>query len=542
MTSVWPKFRIFAVKDGISSGLLIERQMTHDAPTEKIYCWLTVAEGLAPTEEIMKACGNIHELISGECNRSFMNLLIGFTTFAHHTGKLKVPTETLNKYLTGKQCQRIIDHFCERGDVILRDFFINPETFKDTVLRKEDNKENLIGSALEFRVISPHDIINIGDGYLKQIDHVLKVGYGDPEWFRREGPIAVDFARMVYPRQMLLEELKKMVLNNSFSLLEGQPATGKTVLVRQLGYELWQREKLSVYWFDGAVRRDFNVDHLIKEINSILGICIIENIHINTPQYQAIYYSVVKDQNRHVLFTARTSFKHSEIEKQWKISDLKHMTLNPFDQVDEIITHFGRSITSIGLKLGLAIENYYSIKGVSEKSFWILGYALKGYVEANGEGEPKNWIRDGVDKDLKELERRNTCFPEIMVSLSPLYQNEVRTEEQFLIKILGFDLAILKQLVCAGEITSQETEEGYVFYGLPHSALAKLYWEYGRVYRRRKDLPEYEEFLYSYVTSDVPNALEAAVKGHMPINRALPYRLENEGQLVIIHPKNWAHS
>jgi hypothetical protein len=81
-----------------------------------------------------------------------------------------------------------------------------------------------------------------------------------------------------------------------------------------------------------------------------------------------------------------------------------------------------------------------------------------------------------------------------------------------------------------GEITRQETEDGYVFYGLPHSALADAYWEHGGKYRRRGHLPEYEDFLYDYAVSDTPNGLGAVLKAR-PYSERMLARIGAEGGL-----------
>lgn len=535
MSDEWPKFRVFVVKDGMASGLLIERQMSLDARTEKNYFWLAVADGLTPTEEILKACDGIHELLGGECNRIFVELLIRFTTFVQKTGILKVRVTNIGKYFSGMKCQRIIDHFFERGDIQLRHFFINAPTFKDSVLTKATRKQELVGEAEEFRVLSPHDIVSISSGYIKPISHVLKVGVGKARWFRREGPIAADFdGDTVYTRHPLLDKIRDMVFDNEISLLEGEPATGKTVLARQLGYQLLTKEKAAVYWFDGALERGFDKDKLIKEINSARGVVIIENVHLETPKYQRIRYSLKSDPYRHVLFTARPSFRESENSKDWRLSELKQIRLNPFDQVDEIIDHFTQQY--VGVQWPEKARE--TIKNVSKESFWLLAYSLRGYVDSEGQGESKGWLEKGVREDLQELEKLEPCFPEVLISLSPLYKNEVRTEEYYLTKVLGFDQAILYELVCRGEITIQrEDEEGYVFYGLPHSALADVYWRFGETYRRRRGFPDYEDFVFAYATSGVSNGLEAICGNNIKWSKNLFDRLEVEKKLVDVVEK-----
>jgi len=530
MSGAWPKFRVFVVKDGMASGLLIERQMSRDAPTEKNYYWLSAAQGLVPTEEIISECDIFHELSPGTCNVKFVELIVTFATFVHKTGKLKFEVSTIRKYLSGEKCQRIIDHFFERGDVKLRDFFIDAPTFKDVVLAKVTNDEELVGKAEEFYVLSPHDVVVTGH-YLKPIAHVLNVGLGKSRWFRREGPIAADFDDgKIYRRHRTLARIREMLLSNHFSFLVGESATGKTVLVKQIGYELSQQENKVVYWFDGALERGFDKDQLIKEINGLSGIFIIENVHLETPKYQRVLYSINPKTHRHVLFTARPSFEYAENKKDRLFSELEHVKLDSSGAVNNIIEHFAVHHP----RVHWTKEVQESIKRVCGRSLWLVSYALKGYVDADGCGDTQSWMEEGVKQDLEELERLDTAFPEVMVALSPLSHCEVLTDEFYLRNVLSFDQSELQNLVYSGDITRQDIKNGHVRYGLPHSALARLYWTHGAKYRIRRGIPDYDDFIYSYITSNVANGLEALTSCNQNTEAAVIARIHSAGNVADI--------
>jgi len=154
-------------------------------------------------------------------------------------------------------------------------------------------------------------------------------------------------------------------------------------------------------------------------------------------------------------------------------------------------------------------------------------------VKAQGRGSPRDWVARGVQDDLRDLGRLNSEFPVALVALSPLYSHEVMTEEAFLVKVLGISQKTLEQLVYRGKATRENDDKaGFVFYGLPHSALADLYWEHGRLYRRRKGLPEYEDFIYAYAVSDTPNGLEAVTQAPPDTTSRLHARLRNKGVIL----------
>jgi hypothetical protein len=524
-----PRFRIFAVKDGDVYGLLVKRQLTDDQPEEQRYFWFRDPEGLAPTQEIMRACNQCHELRSSVYEKRLIKELVDYASIVDQTGNLMPVKSVAGKYYEAKGYQGLVDHFFGRVDSPLRDFFVDADTFKTAVLAKVRGKDEIVGRAAEFGVRSPHNIPHGDFPYLKPIEHILKVGTNEPpKWFRKQGPIAVDFHDgRVYRRAELLNDLKNLVLSNQFSILDGTSATGKTVLVRQLGYELREEKKMVVYYFDCDLYRDFDKERLIEEINSTRGVIILENIHLATQQYQRIYSLVRSDPQRHILFTSRPSFREAENEKDTLLSTISTLELEPFNQVDRILEHYASHYPG----LAWSLEDRESIKRVSRKSFWLLAYALEGYVRANGEGDPMNWLVHGVHSDLTELEKLDPSYPEVLASLSPLYRSEVLTEEFYLTKVLGFSQTTLSELVYRDEITVQrDRKEGYVFYGLPHSALAEAYWEHGKIYRRRRGLPEYREYIYEYARSNVPNGLESVLFAEVDTQKSVLSWLDEAGE------------
>jgi hypothetical protein len=521
MNQTWPKFRVYAVQDGQASGLLLKRKLSSDTPEEVSYFWLATPDGLGPTEEIIHACHTFQLSVSVETER-FVRFLVKCTTLMARTGRVQVAAEAAWKGHDGKDCQRLIDHFFERGDQDLRNFFMNSSTFKKRVITKVREKEELIGNAEELTTISPHAIV-VNGHYVKSISRVLNVGYGSPQWIRGEGPDAVDFdAGMIYPRREILDELKDMVLNNNFCLLEGDPATGKTVLVRQLGYELFRQDRIVVYWFDGNLERGFDKDRLINEINGAHGVFIIENVHLEVWKYQRLLHSVNPDPHRHVIFTGHPSFREYQNKADRKLSELNCITLDSSDEIDHIIAHFFERHPDVHWTQ----ESYDSIKKICGGDLWALAYTLEGYVDTNGKGLPLDWLKHKALIDLKKYKVLGRAYPEIITTISALYQNEVLMEEHFLMENLGCDQDPIDELVLRGDVLEQEAGDGYVYYGLrSHTTLANLYWRQGSVYKRRAKLPGYEDFLYRYATSDVHNGLTAVLDTEKKVRKRLLSRL-----------------
>jgi len=156
--------------------------------------------------------------------------------------------------------------------------------------------------------------------------------------------------------------------------------------------------------------------------------------------------------------------------------------------------------------------------------------------------QSEDWLEVGVNRELQRLEYStegsdgpSQLFPEILLALAPLYMNEVLTEESFLRDELHFnrdDFQALEDLVELGEIKTQRTQDGFVFYGLHHSTQAEAYWNYGTIYRNRRNMPEYEDFIYRYASFGPPNGIEAIHKIGKDELRRIVKRLDTNDKLL----------
>jgi len=346
--------------------------------------------------------------------------------------------------------------------------------------------------------------------YLRPIEEVLEIGVvREPKWFRKKGPVAVDFDDdRVYRREERLRELRAMVMNNAVSILEGVAATGKTVLALTFAYDLYKADEGPIYYFDCDKKRDFDESILVNEIRSTKGIFILENAHLAPEKSQSIFSTCKHDDGKNILFTCRPTFKEYQYSRGEDLTQITGLTLKPFEDVDKLIRKFSEHDCTPEIPAELQEQ----IKDVCADSLWLVSYALEGCAKTSGAGDASTWMEAGLKDDLNDLKNVKSAFPEVLVALAPLYRNEVLTAEDYLTNKLGFDYDLLNELVQRGEITSQTTADGVVFYGLPHSGLANAYWEHGQVYKKRRGLPKYEVFVYEYAASNSGNALEAVLK------------------------------
>ena len=513
--SIPPLFEVYSVEDGNLFGILIRKQYT-DGRIERAYVYLDNAEGLRLTRETLHA-NNIEEIRLDAKKRYHEKLLKELKSYAdaaHETGDMSATRPLSQNYRGKEDFGGILTNIFERGNKNLADFLESNAVFKARILERKRSRNEVKGKARYFGVTSPERLLpDERFQYLRPIRDVLEIYEQslkpeNAQWFRKRGPIAADFVhKKFHPRHETLERLESLVFGNPVSLLQGEPATGKTVLALNLAYELY-RKKEQVYYFDCDKERNFSRSSLVSDIGKITGIIIIENIHLAPQKFQSLCSDFKLDKDRHILFTCRPSLYDYQSSKSEDLSELPTLAIRPFEEVNKLIDHF----VSDQLASPFPPEVLEEIQDVSSDSFWLLAYALMGYIASNGRGRPKDWIETGVTKDLHDLENICAGYPEILIAISTLYRIETLTAENYLTSHLGCSLDVLNALVREGQITRQQSSEGYVFYGLPHSALADAYWEFGQKYKWRMNISQYENFLYDYASSGAPNGLEAIVQ------------------------------
>jgi hypothetical protein len=329
------------------------------------------------------------------------------------------------------------------------------------------------------------------------------------EWFRKKGPIAADFADKRVHRRKVIDKLRAEVFANPVFMLRGAAATGKTVIVRSLLYELCSEAARNLYYFDIGRRRDFDDTQLINELQTTTGISIIENVHLEPRKAQLIYERFENDSERHVLFTARHLDERYEDMFGESLNQIPSLGLEPLDEANDIINCFCSHSTTPKI-VG---ERIPQIMDVSEGDYWLLAFALEGCAAARGAGEPRGWITGEVQRYIENLatcgDRHEDQYPGILLALSPLYMNEVLTAGSYLIDTLGFAKAALDDLAKRGEITRQKSQTGHVFYGLPHSSRARAYWEHGQEYSTKTHITNPEDWIADYARSHPLNGLVA---------------------------------
>jgi len=544
------RFRVTVVTDGDRFGLLVERKKADEAKPVYGYFCLKEPEGLGPTPIVREKCGdNCHALERANYHHNkpkkyarfyiqerIFREILAYAKAAAESSNMKAERPLTQEYTDDDRGYPQILHrfFSADPPYELAEFLVASDIFTDCLLRKPDGKDYFVGMAEQFEVRSPNSLFPEENfDLLFTVEKVLRIERPPPaRWFRDRGPMFSDFEQKKFYRREEVEVLKEKVFTNRFYLLEGKPATAKTVIVRTLMYELYKKGIRKVYYFDIAPKRHFNEVELIRDIRSTNGIFIIENIHLESRKVQWICERFENDPDRHFLFTSGQPLEKIPSLKSMEFNDTNTMLLKQFKDAELLVNEY----CSDSETPSVVRDKRQDILKVSKGDFWLLALALQGCADAKGKGEPISWIADKANEYLRNLE---TCkdphddqYPRILLALSPLYIKEVLTSEKYLDDKMGFTSAALNDLAERGEITRHKDANTNILYGLPHSSRASAFWEHGKEYMKQRNLRDYEYFIYDYAISGTPNGIEAVLsssdKGHIPILT----RLWTSGQLT----------
>lgn len=501
MTKEWPKFEVCVVTEQGRKGLLISKQRSKDDPVETWY--FTYPDGLPVTPEIRDVCKGRDAKLepSYVIERRLCLELLSYAERAHSAGANLV-FDISQDYSYGTAFQKNVNsYFDAKSYSPLRDFLESPNTLRSRILTNPRGEHRKLIGFAKFSVKDASKLASPDYRYLIPADQVLDSNRTKSAmWFRPLGPIAADFdAKIVYCPENKLNEIKsKLSSDHHCCLLEGGPATGKTVLVRYLAYDLMKNQS-RVYFFDCLVEGHLPAIDIAEEINRGKGVFVIENIHPFMRETESLLHRLKTDTHRQVLLTTRP--QHKQFTSVWgsPIDSVPTVFIEPFENVYEIMRHFASDHANVTW-LPVVFDN---IVMKSKNDLLFVACALQGIIN-DPSGDANTWILKGAEIRLEDLRRENPRYPEILILLSALFRHEVFMEEKFLRKNLPVDINILSTLCRRGEVIRVK-RNGYISYGLPHSSWGELFWTIGQPYWELLDLGDVEDFIYSYITSNIHN-------------------------------------
>lgn len=338
---------------------------------------------------------------------------------------------------------------------LIKDIGLNIDILKNEISRKLKDIENELKILTEVRLVTIEKFL--------EKDSKL---YNKPELFRKQGPLWIDFdSGYVYEHPIINEIIKKLE-NENLIVIKGKPASGKSTILRYIGYKL-SKNYWDVYYID---LKSFNKQRSL-EIDKIKhGLIIIDDAHLDLDLIEDILNN---KPNAKLIIGSRDI----EIEKrkgpasQNKFQDYLKSAIKIVvaDSADEIINLFENMIKN----LTQDIKNK-----LTKNNLWILAWQLETFDKYGNIGEESFY--ETIRNHITTINNGETG-ENILIPLSFFYSYEIPVRRDYLKKLyrgnistdsVNKDIDQLKNLNEIKDFLSDKKD----YLALHHSEVAKIYF------------------------------------------------------------------
>ncbi len=316
---------------------------------------------------------------------------------------------------------------------------------------------------------------------LRKIETVLHKDEDlEPEFFRKAGPLWADFKGGYIFRRDEVDEIINKLNEKPIQVVEGGPASGKSVLLKNIGFDL-KKSGYEVFYIDCKFEREEDINTYIKEVlkvDNAKTLLIIDDYHLKKDVCE---HFLEQYQNRgiretKVLIGTRPLGEEGakrRLEIQYlnttKITSesvsqniINEYLKKQFDLNDEVIRDFS-----------LSFSKY-------ERDLWYLSWALKEFNP--GEGAIKTNIYENIKNSILKIKDSAEDVEDIFLPLSILNRFEIPMEKRILTNReygLGIEKKEIDNLIEQNEIVQTKVTDSKerTALALHHSSLAELNYE-----------------------------------------------------------------
>ena len=346
---------------------------------------------------------------------------------------------------------------------------------------------------------------------LTPVEHVLQINpdsedYNTPEFFRKTGPVYSDIenGKIIIPKKV--KNILKLIEQGKSVLLQGHAASGKTVLSRVVAKEWLEKQRHVLFLNLKGQQEILSLPNLLAEVENLSQegkqpLIIIEDAHLKA-NFMNSFISKRKKNWPKLIVNTRKSYKDGLLKSEINsFNSLIKINVMPTISNGIIKNYYHSNKWSVSEELIEKINN------ISENNLWLLSYVLRSIKASDGGEIDNNSIIREVFNDLSEIAKINPLYVRLLIALSILYRFEISTDIRFLYKRFSKDPDIIEnaliELASMGEVIMNQIGGYHSTYGLPHSAIADLYfqfsknskWEYDQLYG------DEDEYIWSYIIS-----------------------------------------
>jgi len=349
------------------------------------------------------------------------------------------------------------------------------------------------------------------------------------DFFKKE-PEWIDFEEgFVVERKEVYKIIKKLE-NDNIQLVLGEPASGKSVILKNIGFKL-AKENKDVFIVElkkhsrDEVKRYFDD---VSEIKDEKVVYIVDDAHLQVAECERLVRDFKNRNLKAKLIIGSRPTREFRGEHPKEASEFEYLSKSDIraeDITDEMIkTFLKRKHHFSDERINTVSENL----GDYKKDLWHLSWALKTYNPRRDLVEEKEIyekIRDSIrginaGKDKTRINAENVFLP-----LSIFYQFEIPVVKDFLEELLEIEKDKINKLIGLTEIIETEEIGKNRTLSLIHSSVADLYLKAYRAYpslgekskeeileQKDEDLLQYCLF-YKYMTSTDPrNAIDVVIQ------------------------------
>ena len=310
---------------------------------------------------------------------------------------------------------------------------------------------------------------------LPTIEDVLRKGEIEKEDFFRKEPMWIDFEKgCIVERKEVDEIIEKLENNDKIHLVLGEPASGKSVILKNIGFKLAKQGK-KVYFIDLKRHSDEEVKELFERIPELNAVSIIDDAHLKLFGCEKL----VKEFKRRGKGSLLIGSREVDELRKWppiyssEFEYLNKTKIEAKDATEDIIRLF--------LKRKHNLDDS-RIKTISENlerykhDLWLLSWALLAYNPEKDSVE-KEEIVEKVKDSIREIKKNGKVnAEEVFYPLSVFYRFEIPVERRF-IENLGIDERTIDELLSLGELIEFEEIGKRKMLLLHHSSIADIYFE-----------------------------------------------------------------
>ena len=362
---------------------------------------------------------------------------------------------------------------------------------------------------------------------LQSIQCILRKGKTFKGDFSKKAPEWVDFEQGFIVERREVDEIIKKLENEKIQLILGAPASGKSIILKNVGFKLANENKdvyvveLKKYPRD-EVKLLFNN---ILELNDEKLIFIVDDAHLSIENCERFVREFKNGGRGKLIIGSRPTEEilggHPKNASEFEY--LSKIEVHAEDVAEEITKSFLKVDYNFSdERINTIVKNIEKYK----KDLWFLSCALKAYdpkKDSVEEEEIYKKIRDSIrnidtGKGITAINAEDVFLP-----LSIFYRFEIPIEREFLEDQMGIEGTLINRLIEMSEIVETEEIGRNKMLSFNHSSIAELY--YGAYQRypsfgkrisnkilNQKNRKYLENCLfYKYITTYPRNAVEVVV-------------------------------